>query len=78
MKADGFREGMKQLAVMVGNDQAMELFNSSYEELLNEVKKETDLKVRTEQLSKMKLMTMHQAAYLMNLWLRAKRIQGMI
>jgi hypothetical protein len=44
----------------------MDLFTESYEALLNEVKQEMDADRRTEQAVKMKMMLMHQAAYLMN------------
>ena len=64
---------MYELAVMVRNDQAMDLFTDSYAELLTEVKQEMDANRRTEQLLKMKMMLMVQSAYVLNEYIREKK-----
>jgi len=76
MKTDEFESRLKELSAMVGSDQAMELFNQSYENLLNEVKAQPE--PRYEMFARMRKLLMHQAAYLMKGWIRENRKQEMI
>ena len=78
MKTETFETRLKELAMLVESDQSDELFNQEYETLLNEIKKDEATLERQEMLTRMRTLLNHQAAFLMNLWLRAKRIQGMI
>jgi hypothetical protein len=64
MQEEQFKKRMAILAAMVGNDQTADLFNQSYEELLNEVKVQSE--PRFHMLLKMKKMSMIQGAYLLN------------
>ena len=75
MKADEFDSRLKELSAMVGNSQSTELFNQEYETLLNDIKILPD---HYGMALRMRTLLMHQAAYLMNTWLRLNRIQGMI
>jgi len=70
MDADQFERRLRELQVMVGSDPAMDLFTQEYESLLNEVNVLPG--PRFEKLVRMKKLLMHQAAYLMNEWLREK------
>lgn len=74
MTAQDFDGRLRELSAMVGSDQSMELFNQSYEELLNEVKQEMDADRRQEQAVKMRMMLMHQAGYLMNEHIRYQKM----
>jgi hypothetical protein len=73
MDANQFKARMGELAVMVRNDQAMDLFTESYEALLNEVKQEMDADRRTEQAAKMKMMLMVQSGYVLNEYIHRGR-----
>lgn len=74
MDTNQFKNRMGDLAAMVRNDQAMDLFNESYEALLTEVKQGEDADRRTEQAVKMKMMLMHQAGYLMSEHIRYQKM----
>ena len=78
MKTEEFDTKLKELAMMVGSDQTDELFGNEYEALLNEIKKDEATPERQAMLTRMRTLLNHQAAFLMNLYLRARRIQGMI
>jgi hypothetical protein len=78
MKTEEFDTKLKELAMLTGSDQSDTLFNSEYELLLNEVKKDEPTPERQEMLQRMRTLLNHQAAFLMNLYLRARRIQGMM
>lgn len=78
METKTFETKLKELSFLVGSDQSDTLFNSEYELLLNEIKKDEATPERQEMLTRMRTLAHHQVAFLMNLYLRAKRIQGMI
>lgn len=73
MTTEHFKARMQELAVMVRNDQAMDLFNESYEALLIEVKQEMDAARRTEQVVKMKMMLMVQCGYVLNEYIKIQK-----
>jgi hypothetical protein len=74
MTAQDFDGRLRELSAMVGSDQVMDLFTQSYEDLLNDVKQEMDADRRTEQAVKLRMMLMHQAAYLMNEYIRYQKM----
>lgn len=78
METKTFEIRLKELAMLVESDQSDELFNQEYETLLNEIKKDEPTPERQEMLQRMRTLLNHQAAFLMNLYLRARRIQGMV
>lgn len=78
MKTEEFNTKLKELAMLVESDQSDELFNQEYETLLNEIKKDEPTPERQEMLQRMRTLLHHQAAFLMSLYMRARRIQGMI
>lgn len=78
MKTEDFNTRLKELAMMVGSDQTDELFGNEYESLLKEIKADEPTPERQEMLQRMRTLLHHQAAFLMSLYLRARRIQGMI
>lgn len=78
MKTEVFETRLKELAMLVESIQSDELFNQEYETLLNEIKNDEPTPERQEMIQRMRTLAHHQVAFLMNLYLRAKRIQGMI
>ena len=72
MDANQFKNRMGELAAMTAKDASMDLFTQEYERLLNEVKALPG--PRYEMLSKMKMMLMHQAGYLMSEHIRYQKM----
>jgi hypothetical protein len=67
-----FETRLKRLQSMIGQEEEMELFASSYAELLREVK--TGPGPRYEKFAEMKGLLLRQAQYLMTEWIREKAI----
>lgn len=73
MKTENFDQELKTLAAMVGSFQSDVLFNQEYEALLAKIKMDSDLSRRQKKAKRLRKLLMHQAQFLMNEWLKAKR-----
>jgi len=73
MEANLFNDRLRELSAMTGRENAVELWLSDYSELLDQVRADGDSDRRTSQAGRMRTLMMHQAAFLMNQWLRYHR-----
>lgn len=71
MDAEQFEGRLRELQAMTRQDVATELFEQAYESLLTDVRALPG--PRYEKVGRMQRVLMHQAEWLMNEWLRAKR-----
>jgi hypothetical protein len=77
MKAEEFNENLQMLARAVETEKADQLFMSSYESLLKEIKELPKSPERDAMLQRMQKLLFLQIAFEMNRWLREKKIWGM-
>jgi len=77
METSTFDERLKALAAITGSWKHSDAWSAEYEQMLKEVKADTDRARRYAQADRLRRLMDHQLEFMLNTWVAESRRQGM-